>query len=299
MNNSVEKISTYLTHQHLHNVSLEKLQHLANEHPYFPVTQYLLAKKLKDEDDERFIKQAQKTALYFSNHYLLEHNLLQTLQAPQEAAEVVPHRVEHEASAIHEASTILSSQENGALQLAEEITVTETTKQQPVEENAFSYADNNTNEPDDVHEKMFQNIKAMLDADVKEANADVKDASIPIDPYHTIDYFASQGIKLDLDPNPQDELAKNVRKFTQWLKHMKKLGPEDSIASMVPTESETQIQRIAETSNTVKEVVTEAMASVLEKQGKKSKAIELYNKLSTLYPHKSPYFAAKIENLKA
>ena len=58
------------------------------------------------------------------------------------------------------------------------------------------------------------------------------------------------------------------------------------------------IQQIADSSNTVREVVTEAMATVLEKQGKKDKAIELYNKLSFLNPHKRAYFADKIKKLK-
>jgi hypothetical protein len=63
-----------------------------------------------------------------------------------------------------------------------------------------------TSEPDE-HEKMFQNIKAMLDATSEEAGADVANRAVPIDPYYTIDYFASQGIKLDLEKNPQDQLG--------------------------------------------------------------------------------------------
>jgi hypothetical protein len=149
----------------------------------------------------------------------------------------------------------------------------------------------------DEHEKMFQNIKAMLDASAEEANADIKNAVVPIDPYYTIDYFASQGIKLDLEKNPDDKLGKQVKKFTQWLKHMKKLGPEDATTNETISEGEIEAQIIADSSNTTKQVVTEAMALVLEKQGKKDKAIELYRKLSFLNPHKSAYFADKIKNL--
>lgn len=152
-------------------------------------------------------------------------------------------------------------------------------------------------EPDE-HERMFQNIKAMLDATNEEAEADVDNAVIPIDPYYTIDYFASQGIKLEFEQNPKDELGRHLKKFTQWLKHMKKLGPEDATEVISRTDNEADIQKIAESSNTVREVVTEAMATVLEKQGKNEKAIELYKKLSFLNPHKSAYFADKIKNLK-
>ena len=154
-----------------------------------------------------------------------------------------------------------------------------------------------TEPEDDEHEKMFQNIKAMLDASAEEANAGVKSTIVPIDPYYTIDYFAAQGIKLDLEKNPQDKLGKQVKKFTQWLKHMKKLGPEDALAAEKPSPAEVEAQTIADASNIAKEVVTEAMALVLEKQGKKDKAIQLYRKLTFLNPHKSAYFADKINHL--
>lgn len=152
---------------------------------------------------------------------------------------------------------------------------------------------------DDEHEKMFQNIKAMLDASSDEANADVDSSVVPIDPYYTIDYFAAQGIKLDLEKNPQDKLGKQVKKFTQWLKHMKKIGPEDSITTDNPSPAEVEAQQTADASNVAREVVTEAMALVLEKQGKKDKAIQLYHKLTFINPHKSAYFAGKINHLNS
>jgi hypothetical protein len=51
-------------------------------------------------------------------------------------------------------------------------------------------------------------------------------------------------------------------------------------------------------SNTGKEVVTEAMALVLEKQDKFDKAIAIYEKLLLLHPEKGALFAARIEDLK-
>ncbi len=66
----------------------------------------------------------------------------------------------------------------------------------------FSLTKELRQDPFDEHELMFQNIKAMLDATSEEADADVENKFIPIDPYYTIDYFASQGIKLDLEHKP-------------------------------------------------------------------------------------------------
>lgn len=118
---------------------------------------------------------------------------------------------------------------------------------------------------------------------------------IETEPYHTIDYFASQGIKPNYDQH--DQLSKQLRRFTDWLKHMKNATPSDEDLGTDP-ELENAIQGIAQTSNEAKEIVTETMAEVLVKQGKSDKAIQLYIKLSFLNPDKSIYFATKIQQLK-
>ncbi|GEO08639.1 hypothetical protein [Segetibacter aerophilus] len=369
MNKTSEKVLNYLTGaNHLDAVTVDDLQRLVAESPYFPVTQFLLAKKLKDENEQEYLLQVQKTALYFSNPYWLEYQLteetaagenveqtlpespIETIETPQplelenqpdqeiapntfkvaEGNEVLeaPTEIPENATAvtedkvdenISEESTTLFNGTQAAEQTASvlEEHLSPATELEVIElEEEMAGVTHGTDEftekfleetgnglqkdqtVDDEHDRMFQNIKAMLDASSEEADADTKNATIAIDPYYTIDYFASQGIKLELDQNPQDQLGQNLKKFTQWLRHMKKLGPEDATEAINRTETEADIQQIADSSNTVREVVTEAMASVLEKQGKKDKAIELYNKLSFLNPHKSAYFADKIKKLK-
>jgi hypothetical protein len=118
---------------------------------------------------------------------------------------------------------------------------------------------------------------------------------VPFEPLHTVDYFASQGIKISADIM-NDKLGKQMRSFTDWLKSMKKLHP-----GKLPEQNEVIekiIQSSAEESNADAEVLTEAMAEVLIKQNKQEKAIEMYEKLSLMNPSKSAYFAAKIESLK-
>ncbi|MDE3182343.1 MAG: hypothetical protein KGM16_02890 [Bacteroidota bacterium] len=122
------------------------------------------------------------------------------------------------------------------------------------------------------------------------------DFSIPFEPLHTVDYFASQGIKLSEEALNDDQLGKQVKSFTAWLKSMKKLHP-----GQLPEQNEViekLIQTSSEVSNKSANVLTEAMAEVLLKQGKREKAIEMYEKLSLINPSKSAYFAAKIESLK-
>ena len=426
MNHSSERVLRYLAgNENIEDISVDDLQKLVDESPYFPVSRFFLAKKLKAENDADFLPQIQKTALYFSNslwlHYQLdepieifgnETDLLEdkiqisqkpvatafisneeelfsekeakpesiseneTVQETKESLENTTNKKEQDAivnenvessltdAALHSekkrdqqeeemaaitrdtddetgqfldetgslqplitdnSNEVLTETRNAAVpeitEFLEEMAgasretnestevflneaFAETNATQPFSETAIPDSDageeneKEQNTEQDEHEKMFQNIKAMLDATSEEADADVENTFIPIDPYYTIDYFASQGIKLELDPNPKDELGQHLKKFTQWLKHMKKLGPEDATEVIARTETEADIQKIADSSNTVREVVTEAMASVLEKQGKKDKAIELYKKLSFLNPDKSTYFAGKIKNLK-
>lgn len=137
------------------------------------------------------------------------------------------------------------------------------------------------------------NYKPLTDEQLKNAELE-----ITVEPYHTIDYFDSQGIKVNLDDEKQDKLSHQLRRFTDWLKHMKAIGPEDALEAIKDPQLEATIQGIAEGSNASREIVTETMADVLVKQGKIDKAIQLYIKLSFLNPDKSPYFASKIQELK-
>ena len=116
------------------------------------------------------------------------------------------------------------------------------------------------------------------------------------EPYHTIDYFASQGIKLTVDENPTDVLGKQLKSFTDWLKSMRRLPQKDR--EVVPDRvAEQVIQNFAAHSIEGKDVLTETMADVLAKQGMRERARAVYEKLSLLNPDKRAYFATKIEQL--
>jgi hypothetical protein len=121
-----------------------------------------------------------------------------------------------------------------------------------------------------------------------------EDQLIEFDPYHTVDYFASQGIKL-VDKEEKDELGLKVKSFTAWLKTMKKLQPtalnasENNISGGENTEEPFQKAEL---------IVTEAMAEVYLKQGMAEKAIDIYTKLSLQNPSNSHIFADRILAIK-
>ncbi|MGE5521085.1 MAG: hypothetical protein ACM3VS_14230 [Candidatus Dadabacteria bacterium] len=122
-------------------------------------------------------------------------------------------------------------------------------------------------------------------------------ADISFEPYHTVDYFASQGIKVVAEDVPKDKFGKQLKSFTEWLKTMKRL-PANEPPKTVDSNLETKVASLANQSVNDSEIVTEAMAEVWLKQGNKEKALEIYNKLVLLDPSKKAFFAGKIENLK-
>ncbi|MBO9571897.1 MAG: hypothetical protein J7497_06770 [Chitinophagaceae bacterium] len=113
--------------------------------------------------------------------------------------------------------------------------------------------------------------------------------------YHTIDYFASQGIRLQQTDLSKDKFGQQLKSFTEWLRSMKRLPTAETIQNQ---HVDMNVARNAATSIEEKEVMTEAMAEVWAKQGNREKALAIYTKLSLQNPDKSAYFAAKIDQLK-
>ncbi|MGF7231348.1 hypothetical protein [Arachidicoccus sp.] len=117
---------------------------------------------------------------------------------------------------------------------------------------------------------------------------------IETEPLFKTDYFASQGI---IFTKQQDALGAKVKKFTDWLKDIKKTTSGEPQLNTTPEEEKrAAAQAIASLES--EETITESMAEVLLQQNKKEHAIEIYKKLSLLYPEKSTYFASKINLLQ-
>ncbi len=156
-------------------------------------------------------------------------------------------------------------------------------------------SDDNPEEPgEEFAEKEIEPLRFTLN--FTNATATTED-TIEFEPLHTSDYFASLGIKFSDEVRAADDkFGKNLKSFTEWLKTMKKIHPDQ--LPKQSAQSETIIQQMAEKSNIDGEVLTETMAEVLLQQGKLGKAIEVYHKLSLLNPLKSGYFASKIDEIE-
>ncbi len=120
---------------------------------------------------------------------------------------------------------------------------------------------------------------------------------LSFEPYHTVDYFASQGIRFKPEEKPTDKFGQQLKSFTDWLKTMKRLSHTESLPN-TEVAQEQKVEQMAERSLDEKDVLTEAMAEVWIKQGNPEKARIIYQKLSLQDPSKRAYFAAKIEDLQ-
>lgn len=145
------------------------------------------------------------------------------------------------------------------------------------------------------------NLLLDIDSNTSKTSTTQQTSSLPtealaFEPYHTIDYFASQGIQMKMEEEPTDKFGKQLKSFTEWIKIMKKL-PLAEIGKSIDPREETKVEQLASHSLNQQDVVTEAMAAIWIKQGNLTKAKEVYQKLSLLDPSKSAYFAEKLNEL--
>jgi hypothetical protein len=268
MSGYFNNLSQQLFNKPLHSCTVEEVENLAHNYPYFAPAQFLLLKKL-DAQSEEYGRQYQRSILYYKNplefDYFIqnEHYITQFEEAEKE-----------------ETFLVKEFEEN-----TEEISIAE----------EINTVENFTEEKVDV---LQEDIPTLIKKEEKaEAKITEGPAEMTFEPFHAVDYFASQGIKLSQEEATNDRIGKQLKSFTEWLKTMKRIPPKD-LQNKVPEEGVEKVVNLAEHSVKNPEVVTEAMAEVWVKQGNSEKAVEVYDKLSLLNPSKRAYFAAKIDHLK-
>jgi len=289
---------------------LQEVKDLANRYPYFAPAQFLLLEKLKKENAPDYTAQLQKAVLYYHNplefEYFISSDRFETEIDLEESVQPLVTNKEDETSSFE----TITTEEEVSEPVIEEVVVPEQesidVEIEPVnfsseetDMHEYEAPAQETNASAEAEEKMTENIERVLaqeEAQIKEpAPASTND--LVFEPYHTVDYFASQGVKLSQEETTKDKFGKQLKSFTDWLKTMKRL-PSKEISQNIDTASESKVQHMAADSVHDADVVTEAMAEVWIKQGNREKAIETYNKLGLLNPSKKAYFAGLIENLK-
>lgn len=267
----------------LQDCSLQQVDYLAHQYPYFSTAQLLLLQKA-ETNKEAYAAQLQRTALHFSNplqlrHWLHPEHFETEMPATELFQKPIPEKESTEENENPEDRNIAEAAEDP------DTTTIESSTERPV----IAASDQSTpTQPETQTTETPEPEKAVTP---EEAPA------ITFEPYHTVDYFASQGIKLSQQEATSDTLGKQLKSFTEWLKTMKRL-PETVVLQPADSAVEKKVEHLAAHSLDTSDVVTESMAEVWLKQGATEKAVDVYNKLSLRNPSKSAYFAAKISAIK-
>ncbi len=281
---------------------LQEIKDLVNRYPYFAPAQFLLLEKLKRQNAPEYSSQLQKAVLYYHNplefEYFISSDRFETSVDIVEISQLSNiNTKEEEDLSIPVEDTgdemiNIDSAETTFTQTGPEILHADvpqpSEKMEVVTENQLDISN---------EQRMSQSIERVLENEDVQAQQPIQNTDLVFEPYHTVDYFASQGIKLSQEEIPKDKFGKQLKSFTEWLKTLKRL-PATEVAKEIDTSAESKVQHLAEDSVHRSDVLTEAMAEVWIKQGNKEKAIETYNKLGLLNPSKKAYFAGLIENLK-
>lgn len=191
-------------------------------------------------------------------------------------------------------SDIISSTSN----IEDDLNTSETSKTETLPENPNKINQPEQEVPEPTEEEiMSTKIGSILSHQLAEFQKEVKPDQLLLPdladlPEFTRDFFKSQGITL----SENAESMKKVRKFTDWIRHMKTINsnPTDLGSS---AEEELAVAAKAEISNRKVEILTVSMVEVLVRQGKKEEAKILLQKLSLLNPDKSTIFADKLKSL--
>jgi len=268
-------IQSLFEKESLEEMTLDEFRRMADQYPYSSIIQFLYSCKLKSVYHLDFPEQVTHTALFFSSPQWLHFQL-------SDESEKGDFRLSQYDRYFNNVSEDEPIELPETEYIDEEETAWENSPIESEEENIAQQAP--------VSAPIEETIAVSHDQPNIELNA-----PIPIEPYHTVDYFASQGIKTRLD-DAQDELGRKVRTFTAWLKTMKRLQPAAEINEI--EESDEEIDNGLDQPIMQEIIATEAMAEVYLKQGLAQKAIEVYAKLSLQNPANSHIFAAKIIQIK-
>jgi hypothetical protein len=278
---TVEKdflIQSMFERESLDEMTLDELQALSEQYPYSSIIRYLHTSKLKESYHRHYPDAVSKTAMYFSNPNWLHYQL----SDEAERGSIKKFMLEEDTFFVEDVEDVEDVEENS-----------DGFENEPYidQEEAEQYQEEAIIKQNNGIEAELVEIEAIIPE-----NSPVIEEPLAFEPYHTVDYFASQGIRLGVIEE-KDELGQKVKSFTAWLKTMKNLQvqPENTVIRKDFNEIEDKSSVLGEKNELI---VTEAMAEVYLKQGLGEKAIEIYKKLSLQNPINSHIFADRILEIK-
>ena len=276
-------IQSLFQRESMDEMTLDELKSHAEAFPYSSIIQFLYTCKLKSQYHLDFPEAVSKTALFFDDSSWLNYQLREEGEKGnfRKILYGSQHKDANEVEGLN-----LPAEDRGVEGL-----------NLPAEGRGVEEVDFDENEGGFHDPAIVQAIEKieLQDPNTNPASGTNKDFEFQLTPYHTIDYFASLGIKINME-NEKDELSLKVKSFTAWLKTMKRLQPGPETVTVKDIQSILNTQNDKE--NQPEAILTEAMAEVYLKQGLREKAIDVYDKLSLQNPLNSHKFADKISQIK-
>ena len=253
---------------------IKRLEHLAEQHPYFSIAQCLLAIGYQNEDNDRYDTQLKKAAISIANRNNLRlfSMLARNRWAKREQITVVSEEEKHE---------------------------------EPRDEDSFfkfvASSDVHDSETSGsvIPEKMFIIPEIDLSGTQEKLSAELallEEKRKSLDELKII--IANRLKELEEEKRQHASGAEVPQKKMSRKELIDKFIAENPSISKPKAEFYNPIS-VAQNSITDKgDIVSETLAKIYEKQGYFDKAISIYEKLSLNNPEKSVYFAAQIERIK-
>jgi len=276
-------IQSLFQRESMDEMTLDELKSHAEAFPYSSIIQFLYTCKLKSQYHLDFPEAVSKTALFFDDSSWLNYQLREEGEKGN-FRKILYGSQHNDANEVEGLNLPAEGRGVEGLNLPAE--------GRGVEEVDFDENEGGFHDPAIV--QAIEKIE-LQDPNTNPASGTNKDFEFQLTPYHTVDYFASLGIKINME-NEKDELSLKVKSFTAWLKTMKRLQPGPETVTVKDIQSILNTQNDKE--NQPEAILTEAMAEVYLKQGLREKAIDVYDKLSLQNPLNSHKFADKISQIK-
>ncbi|MGF1636094.1 MAG: hypothetical protein ACFCUU_03405, partial [Cyclobacteriaceae bacterium] len=261
---------------------IDKLRSLSNSYSYAQFIHILIAKIATEINDDNKDKLLTKAAIYTSDRSILKSLLTEASAWP-------------------------------AYEAIEEQEPTEERSVEPVEiaEETENIISDRKETSDDIYKDVFENLEklrslrkefefletAQADENKKQPAVSDEDPDYAEDDEETVDQILDSITKraeipaADIDEKKKEQIniidnfINNAPDFHQRQLAAKELAKENN-------------KDLAENSTALNDdLISENLALIFLKQGKKERAIDIYSKLILKYPHKKAYFATQIEQI--
>lgn len=304
--NIEQLISINQTPSKLEDVSLQELEGIVKEYPYFALGRVLLTKKMQQTQHLQLKKEIKKTAVAIPNRKLLYQFLYQKdiQKTIIDSEESLEEKIETPNVSIEEPKTTENPEEVSSFVKPVEIQPKpKKTFEKPID--LKSLGQKKSEEIDFLERQIIgHTIEHVLSQEIKEKNEVIKSESPKEDQptniggsqkfsdwLNILDHDRFKDSRLDQTKKEEEFSEKSIiDSFLQ--KDINIITPTNEDSEFSPS----NLARLSVVDD--EEFVTETLANIYAKQGNLEKALKAYKKLLLKYPEKKTYFAAQIEKIE-